>query len=99
LRQVARDGHSVWLDLCNETFQGVETLGNRRTPEMQVRNMHKGGHEQRFYPNARQLQTPPCLLQAFQLISISYQVRVNANGTRDLAITHESSPGFPLARE
>src|SRR5918994_983040 len=61
LRQVAGDGHSVWLGLCNIPFQGVEAFGDRGTPEVQIRNMRKGGHEQRFYPNATRLQTPPCL--------------------------------------
>src|SRR5215207_2308154 len=64
LRQVAGDGHGVWLDLCNILFQGVEALDDRRTSEVKIRNMHKGGHERRFYPNAPRLQTPPCLLSS-----------------------------------
>src|SRR5215213_7065928 len=36
LRQVAGDGHGVWLDLCNILFQGVKAFGYRGTPEVQI---------------------------------------------------------------
>jgi hypothetical protein len=36
LRQVAGDGHGVWLDLCNILSESVEAFGDRGTPEVQV---------------------------------------------------------------
>src|SRR5215210_163668 len=36
LRQVAGDGHSVWLYLCNILSESVEAFGDRGTPEVQV---------------------------------------------------------------
>ena len=58
LRQVAGDGHGVRPQFCDVLFQGVEAFGDRGTPEMQIRNMRKGCHELRFYPNLALLQTP-----------------------------------------
>jgi hypothetical protein len=63
LSQIARDGYRVRLNLCNVLFQGVEAFGDRGTPEVQIRNMRKGDHEQRFYPNVLQLKTLPDALQ------------------------------------
>src|ERR671920_1990217 len=55
-----------WSYLRDVLLQGVEAFGDRGTPEVQIRNMRKGGHERRFYPNAPRLQTPPCLPDALQ---------------------------------
>ena len=53
LGQVARDGHRVGPDLPDERPQGVEALGDSGPPEVQIRDVHEGGHEYRFYPNMR----------------------------------------------
>ena len=34
LRQVAGDGHGVWLDLCNILSESIKAFGDRGTPEV-----------------------------------------------------------------
>src|SRR5918997_273149 len=59
LGQVAGDGHRVGPVLLDEPPQGIEALGYRGPPEVQIRNVHEGGHEKRFYPNTPGRQTWP----------------------------------------
>jgi hypothetical protein len=75
LGQVAGDGHRVGPALLDKPSQGIEALGDRGPPEVQIRNVHEGGHEKGFYPNTPARQTPVSAWPLAALVS-AWQERI-----------------------
>src|ERR687898_3152693 len=51
LREVARDGDGVGLQLGDEFQQGLQPRGGSRAPKVEVRGVQYRGHHDGFYPN------------------------------------------------